>query len=120
MLPNSTKDTVDAHWLSMLGLLWCRGDDLTKAQMFTDLISVSDAKDDNFEEDEEIEADDDRLAHFLRSLFYLATIFTVSVAISSTNRTFKPDERLVLVRYVYSGYVKLSIIERAIENLIKS
>ena len=109
--------------MSMLGLLWCRGDDLTKAQVFTELISATAEKDDDFEEDDNcmIEADDERLVHCLRSLFYLATIFTVSLAISSTNRAFKPDERLVLVRYVYSGNTnKLSVIEHAIENLITS
>lgn len=110
-LPNSSKDKIDSYWLNMLGLLWCRGDDLTKAQVFVDMISEasSENNDEDIEQEESdiVQADDEHLFRALRSLFYLATIFTINLAIDSNSRTFKPDERLILVRYVYSGSSKL-------------
>ena len=70
-------ESYDAYALQLLGLLWCHGSTLEKAQCLYGLIKKkSDQKD-------HLAYDDFELKKALRVIVYLASIFTIRSALNS-------------------------------------
>ena len=80
-LPNSDIDEIDVMSLRLLGLLWCAGTPLEKAEVFTEVVNPpEELPDGKIVQAEFIAANDRDFKPMFELLFMLATRFTLELS----------------------------------------